>query len=60
MSLDVTCGVNRIIEIIFGYRKIRTPIITTILERDDNENIAKEVKHCIEATTPVQVCSCWK
>jgi hypothetical protein len=60
LLLVSTCGVARIKEIISGQRRISTPIITTILDRDNNENIAEEVKRCIEGKTSVQVCSCRK
>lgn len=59
-SLDVTLGVPRIIEIINGAPNIKTPIITAILERDDNANIARVVKGRIEKTNLGQVCSCGK
>ncbi|CAJ2657296.1 unnamed protein product [Trifolium pratense] len=49
-----TCGAARIKEITSGQRRISTPIITTILERDNNENIAEEVKHCIEGKISVR------
>lgn len=60
LSLDVTLGVPRIIEIINGAPNIKTPIITAILERDDNANIARVVKGRIEKTNLGQVCSCSK
>ncbi|MCH86368.1 DNA-directed RNA polymerase III subunit RPC1-like, partial [Trifolium medium] len=50
-----TCGAARIKEIISGQRRISTPIITTILERDNNENIAEEVKRCIEGKISVRM-----
>jgi len=58
LSLDVTLGVPRIIEIINGASNIKTPIITAILERDDNAKTAKIVKGRIEKTNLGQVCSC--
>ncbi|CAI8603101.1 unnamed protein product [Vicia faba] len=54
-SMNVTLGVPRIIEIINGAPNIKTPIITAILERDDNANIAKVVKGRIEKTNLGQV-----
>lgn len=60
LSLDVTLGVPRIIEIINGAKDIKTPIMTAILERDDNANTARMVKGRIEKTNLGQVCSCSK
>lgn len=54
-SMNVTLGVPRIIEIINGASNIKTPIITAILERDDNAKTAKIVKGCIEKTNLGQV-----
>ena len=56
-SLDVTLGVPRIKEIINGAKKISTPIITAILENDDNANAARMVKGRIEKTNLGQVCT---
>lgn len=60
LSLDVTLGVPRVKEIMNGNKKISTPIITAILERDDNANTARIVKGRIEKTNLGQVCSCGK
>jgi hypothetical protein len=60
LSLDVTLGVPRIKEIIDGLANIKTPIITAILESDDDINTARVVKGRIEKTTLGQVCSCSK
>ncbi|CAJ2654286.1 unnamed protein product [Trifolium pratense] len=54
-SMNVTLGVPRIMEIINGASNIKTPIITAILETDDNINIARMVKGRIEKTTLGQV-----
>ncbi|KAI4322195.1 hypothetical protein L6164_021912 [Bauhinia variegata] len=54
-SMNVTLGVPRIKEIIDGTKKISTPIITAILERDDNANTARMVKGRIEKTNLGQV-----
>lgn len=56
-SLDVTLGVPRIKEIINGAKKISTPIITAILESDNNANTARMVKGRIEKTNLGQVWS---
>lgn len=60
LSLDVTLGVPRIQEIIDGARNIKTPIITAILEREDNAETARAVKGRIEKTNLGQVCNCSK
>jgi DNA-directed RNA polymerase III subunit RPC1 len=60
LSLDVTLGVPRIKEIIDGLANIKTPIITAILESDDDINTARVVKGRIEKTTLGQVCNCSK
>ncbi|XP_061361835.1 DNA-directed RNA polymerase III subunit 1 [Gastrolobium bilobum] len=49
-SMNVTLGVPRIKEIINGAKKISTPIITAILENDDNIITARMVKGRIEKT----------
>ncbi|KAK7404643.1 hypothetical protein VNO78_05598 [Psophocarpus tetragonolobus] len=54
-SMNVTLGVPRVKEIMNGNKKISTPIITAILERDDNANIARMVKDRIEKTNLGQV-----
>ncbi|GAU14614.1 hypothetical protein TSUD_96780 [Trifolium subterraneum] len=54
-SMNVTLGVPRIIEIINGASNIKTPIITAILEKDNNINTARMVKGRIEKTTLGQV-----
>lgn len=60
LLLDVTLGVPRVKEIMNGNKKISTPIITAILERDDSANTARIVKDRIEKTNLGQVCSCGK
>lgn len=59
-SLDINLGVPRIREIIDVTKNIRTPIITAILESDDNALIARMVKGRIEKTNLGQVCFCRK
>ncbi|KAH6755754.1 nuclear RNA polymerase C1 [Perilla frutescens var. hirtella] len=54
-SMNVTLGVPRIIEIINAAKKINTPIITTVLQCDNNDIIAKLVKGRIERTLLEQV-----
>ncbi|AES88756.2 DNA-directed RNA polymerase I protein [Medicago truncatula] len=54
-SMNVTLGVPRIQEIIDGARNIKTPIITAILEREDNAETARAVKGRIEKTNLGQV-----
>ncbi|KHN22017.1 DNA-directed RNA polymerase III subunit RPC1 [Glycine soja] len=54
-SMNVTLGVPRVKEIMNGNKKISTPIITAILERDDNANTARIVKGRIEKTNLGQV-----
>ncbi|XP_016187356.1 DNA-directed RNA polymerase III subunit 1 [Arachis ipaensis] len=54
-SMNVTLGVPRIKEIINGSKKISTPIITAILETDNNPNTARIVKGRIEKTNLGQV-----
>ncbi|KAL9172058.1 hypothetical protein ABFS82_03G020500 [Erythranthe guttata] len=54
-SMNVTLGVPRIKEIINAAKKINTPIITTALQSDNNEIIAKIVKGRIEKTLLEQV-----
>jgi DNA-directed RNA polymerase III subunit RPC1 len=54
-SMNVTLGVPRIKEIIDGLANIKTPIITAILESDDDINTARIVKGRIEKTTLGQV-----
>ncbi|WJX50334.1 DNA-directed RNA polymerase [Trifolium repens] len=54
-SMNVTLGVPRIKEIIDGLANIKTPIITAILESDDDINTARVVKGRIEKTTLGQV-----
>ncbi|KAK7278312.1 hypothetical protein RJT34_23339 [Clitoria ternatea] len=49
-SMNVTLGVPRIKEIMHGNKKISTPIITAILQCDDNVNTARIVKGRIEKT----------
>ena len=53
--LDVTLGVPRIKEIINAAKKISTPIITAILEHDDNLKTARMVKGRVEKTVLGQV-----
>lgn len=53
--LDVTLGVPRIKEIINGAKKISTPIITAILECDNNVNFARIVRGRIEKISLGQV-----
>ncbi|KAL5974691.1 DNA-directed RNA polymerase III subunit RPC1 [Asimina triloba] len=47
---DITLGVPRIKEIINAVKKIKTPIISTTLTCDDNENFVRLVKGAIEKT----------
>ncbi|XP_027345912.1 DNA-directed RNA polymerase III subunit 1 [Abrus precatorius] len=54
-SMNVTLGVPRIKEIICASKKISTPIITAMLESDDNANTARMVKGRIEKTNLGQV-----
>ncbi|CAA0835862.1 nuclear RNA polymerase C1 [Striga hermonthica] len=54
-SMNVTLGVPRIKEIINASKKINTPIITTTLQCDNNDIIAKMVKGRIEKTLLEQV-----
>ncbi|BAT90660.1 hypothetical protein VIGAN_06193600 [Vigna angularis var. angularis] len=54
-SMNVTLGVPRVKEIMNGNKKISTPIITAILERDDSANTARIVKGRIEKTNLGQV-----
>ncbi|KAJ7947738.1 DNA-directed RNA polymerase subunit [Quillaja saponaria] len=54
-SMNVTLGVPRIKEIINANKNISTPIITAILENDDNVNTARMVKGRIEKTNLGQV-----
>ncbi|KAK4255011.1 hypothetical protein QN277_008074 [Acacia crassicarpa] len=54
-SMNVTLGVPRIKEIINGAKRISTPIITAILESDDNANTARMVKGRIEKTNLGQI-----
>ncbi|XP_020550632.1 DNA-directed RNA polymerase III subunit 1 isoform X2 [Sesamum indicum] len=54
-SMNVTLGVPRIKEIINAAKRINTPIITTALQSNDNDIIAKLVKGRIEKTLLEQV-----
>ncbi|XP_024019134.1 DNA-directed RNA polymerase III subunit 1 [Morus notabilis] len=54
-SMNVTLGVPRIKEIINGAKKISTPIITAILECDNNVNFARIVRGRIEKISLGQV-----
>lgn len=54
--LDVTLGVPRIKEIINGAKKISTPIVTAILEHNNNAKFARVVAGRIEKTMLGQVC----
>ncbi|KAL8485814.1 hypothetical protein ACS0TY_027920 [Phlomoides rotata] len=54
-SMNVTLGVPRIIEIINAAKNIKTPIITTELQCDNNDITAKIVKGRIERTLLEQV-----
>ncbi|KAL0324389.1 UNVERIFIED_CONTAM: DNA-directed RNA polymerase III subunit [Sesamum calycinum] len=54
-SMNVTLGVPRIKEIINAAKRINTPIITTALQCNDNDIIAKLVKGRIEKTLLEQV-----
>ncbi|XP_047946295.1 DNA-directed RNA polymerase III subunit 1-like [Salvia hispanica] len=54
-SMNVTLGVPRIKEIVDGSKKIKTPIITTHLEVNNNDITAKMVKGRIEKTLLEQV-----
>ncbi|KAI3468843.1 hypothetical protein Pfo_025506 [Paulownia fortunei] len=54
-SMNVTLGVPRIKEIINAAKRINTPIITTTLQCDNNDIIAKIVKGRIEKTLLEQV-----
>ncbi|XP_027910039.1 DNA-directed RNA polymerase III subunit 1 isoform X1 [Vigna unguiculata] len=54
-SMNVTLGVPRVKEIMNGNKKISTPIITAILEKDDSANTARIVKGRIEKTNLGQV-----
>ncbi|KAL6204627.1 hypothetical protein ACLB2K_021894 [Fragaria x ananassa] len=57
-SMNVTLGVPRIKEIINGAKNIHTPIITTVLECDNNPMIARMVAGRIEKTNLGQVAEC--
>ena len=48
---NITLGVPRIKEIINASKSISTPIISTSLEIDNNEDVARMVKGRIEKTT---------
>ena len=50
-SMNVTLGVPRLKEIINASKLISTPIITAMLEQDDNKIAARVVKAGIEKTT---------
>lgn len=54
-TIDVTLGVPRIKEIINAAKRISTPIITAVLECDDNVVLAKMVKGRVEKTLLGQV-----
>ncbi|KAK9920884.1 hypothetical protein M0R45_029422 [Rubus argutus] len=54
-SMNVTLGVPRIKEIIDGAKNIKTPIITTVLECDNNAMIARMVAGRIGSTNLGQV-----
>ncbi|KAM5559842.1 DNA-directed RNA polymerase III subunit 1-like [Rosa sericea] len=54
-SMNVTLGVPRIKEIIDGAKNIKTPIITTVLECDNNAMIARMVAGRIGSTKLGQV-----
>lgn len=54
-TIDVTLGVPRIKEIINAAKRISTPIITAVLEYDDNVILAKMVKGRVEKTLLGQV-----
>ncbi|PIN09447.1 RNA polymerase III, large subunit [Handroanthus impetiginosus] len=54
-SMNVTLGVPRIKEIINAAKRINTPIITAVLECNNNDIIAKIVKGRIESTLLEQV-----
>ncbi|KAE9620519.1 hypothetical protein Lal_00018992 [Lupinus albus] len=54
-SMNVTLGVPRIKEIINASKNISTPIITAILDKDDNLHTARIVKGRIEKTNLGQV-----
>ncbi|KAL6203139.1 hypothetical protein ACLB2K_026842 [Fragaria x ananassa] len=57
-SMNVTLGVPRIKEIINGAKNIHTPIITTVLECDNNPMIARMAAGRIEKTNLGQVAEC--
>jgi len=50
-SMNITLGVPRIKEIINASKKISTPIVTTVLECDNDPEYARLVKGRIEKTT---------
>ncbi|GMN24465.1 hypothetical protein TIFTF001_000572 [Ficus carica] len=54
-SMNVTLGVPRIKEIINGAKRISTPIITAILECDNNVNVARIVRGRMEKISLGQV-----
>ncbi|CAA2978937.1 DNA-directed RNA polymerase III subunit 1 [Olea europaea subsp. europaea] len=54
-SMNVTLGVPRIKEIINAAKRISTPIITAVLEYDDNVILAKMVKGRVEKTLLGQI-----
>ncbi|CAB0043121.1 unnamed protein product [Trichogramma brassicae] len=57
-SMNITQGVPRIKEIINGSAKISTPIITTALDNDTDQEFARRVKGRIERTTLGEVTKC--
>ena len=50
-SMNITLGVPRIKEIINASKKISTPIVTTVLQTDDDPEFARRVKGRLEKTT---------
>ncbi|CAB0042436.1 unnamed protein product [Trichogramma brassicae] len=57
-SMNITQGVPRIKEIINASAKISTPIITTTLDNDTDQEYARRVKGRIEKTTLGEVTKC--
>ena len=50
-SMNITLGVPRIKEIINASKKISTPIVTTVLQTDNDPEFARRVKGRLEKTT---------